>query len=166
MDEFDRLADLESEIYRQAAEAGHKQGRLEGFANGETLGHTKGVALASEVGFYLGTLESILQASEAIEGIKSASNGDSSARSTSGDSKQEGLLSDKIRKSIDLIRSLAIKFDATSALDPAVAEELYTIRSKFKQICSQLGLKMRFTGSTFDKVGEDQLSPGMTPIDF
>lgn len=166
MDEFDRLADLEAEIYRQGALTGNALGRAEGFAEGETLGHSKGYALASEVGFYLGTLEAILKTCEVLELDNTSSKEEIGSTDSASMAKNSVILTEKLKKTIESVRALALVLDEEGVLKADVTDELHTIRSKFKLICTQLGLKMRFTGTTVDKVAEDQIPAGMPSVEF
>lgn len=166
MDEFDRLADLEAEIYRQGALSGSLLGRQEGFAEGEALGHSKGFALASEIGFYLGALDSVQLLCEAIESRSTAESVDSTGSKTSNTEPSVRVLSDKLRKTIESLRTLALNLDEEDVLKPDVTDELHNIRSKFKLITTQLGLKLRFTGTTVDKLAEDQIPAGLPSVEF
>lgn len=166
MDEFDRLADLEAEIYRQGALTGSLLGRQEGFAEGESLGHSKGFALASEIGFYLGSLDSVLHLCTALEQGSPASTSSNTDSESLPAEPPKQILSDKIRKTMDSLRNLALKLNEDGVLKADVTDELHNIRSKFKLICTQLGLKIRFTGTTVDKLAEDQIPAGLPSVEF
>ena len=166
MDEFDRVAHLEDHFFRQGVDAGLKVGRMEGFVEGEKMGYGKGYSLAAEVGFYLGVLDLLSSLSGSSEAQKSSVNASISTSSGENLVQEDVLGLKKVRKTLEAIRVNAEQFDDEQTLRLEVLEDLHTIRSKFKLLSSQLGLKMRFTGTTVDKTSEDQVPAGMPSVDF
>lgn len=170
VNELDDLVDLEGHYYRQGVLEGSEVGRQEGIEEGMELGYAKGFALASEIGFYVGVID-MLQA------CQSGPNSDNQAlQSTStSDGHSEGSekplvavmeLTEKLRKAAEALRTLALDLDENGSLKFEVLEQLHHVRSKFKLICAQLGLKLKFTGTTVDKVAEDELPQGMPSVEF
>jgi hypothetical protein len=168
-DDFDFVADLEGQYYRQGEQEGALVGRLQGLEEGKKLGYSKGFSLASEVGFYLGVIDMVSCLSVPQEGTTSASNTSepsSSMDSEAEDSVKGSLLSEKLKRSLEAVKSIATNLDESGALKVDVLEQLHNIRSKFKLLMSQLGLKIRYGGTTVDRVAEDQLPAGMPSVEF
>ena len=166
MDEFDRVADLEGEIYRRGFDNGAKVGRSEGLVEGEQMGWSKGFALASEVGFYLGVLDMLFSIAGASEATQVSSSASETSANSGLEAKDACFMSAKTRKSLESLKSMALLLDENGVLKMEVMEQLHTIRSKFKLVCAQLGLKLRYTGTTIDKVAETELPAGIPSVDF
>lgn len=166
MDEFDRIADLEGHFFQQGIESGLKIGRVEGFMEGEKMGYTKGYSLAAEVGFYLGILDVLSSVSGSSVVELHSENTSTAPPSGEFVGREDVLGMNKVKKTLEAIRTHAEQFDDEKTLKVEVLEDLHTIRSKFKLLSSQMGLKMRYTGTTVDKTAEDQVPAGMPSVEF
>lgn len=166
MDDFDRVVDLEGEFYRQGVAAGIEAGLKEGLEEGERMGFSKGFALASEVGFYLGVLDTLLLLSGGLESNNTGTEGVELDAKSPRESEEGSFISEKTRRTLENLKSLALLLDENGTLQIEVMEQLHTIRSKFKLICAQMGLKLKYSGTTIDKVAEAELPAGIPSVDF
>ena len=160
------MSDLEAHSFQHGVDTGLKIGRNEGFEEGEKMGYAKGYALAAEVGFYLGALDMLSGLSDVAK-RHTDTVATSNAQSIEEPIAQHDPIGmEKIKRTLEAIRSHAHQFTDEGTLKLSVLEDLHTIRSKFKLVCSQMGMKLRFTGTTVDKVSSEQVPAGMPSVDF
>ncbi|XP_045195550.2 protein LTO1 homolog [Mercenaria mercenaria] len=109
-------------------EHGRQVGRNQGQAEGNRLGWEKGAAIGSEVGFYAGFAKSLLEEMLNKE-----------------DSKP------RVVKTLERIVKAAEDFPLSDPLHPDLQNKLEEIRTKFKQVCAQLGIKQEASSSSENK---------------
>ncbi|WAR07253.1 LTO1-like protein [Mya arenaria] len=104
----------QAEGYKEGVEVGSRQGELEG----NRLGWEKGAAIGSEVGFYAGFAQSLLEEMKKGE-----------------DSKP------RVISALEKMLTVSKEFPLTDPQNPDLQVQLEAVRTKFKQVCSLLGMK-------------------------
>ncbi|XP_060603317.1 protein LTO1 homolog [Ruditapes philippinarum] len=106
-------------------EQGKSVGRNQGKTEGNRLGWEKGAAIGSEIGFYGGYARSLLEEMQ--------------------DAKP------RVVKTLERIIKAAEDFPLSDPLHPELQSKLEELRTKFKQVCSQLGIKQEAPSSSENK---------------
>ncbi|KAH3889283.1 hypothetical protein DPMN_013336 [Dreissena polymorpha] len=117
-DIFHNVTMSEEICHQKGFAEGKKVGEQKGLVEGQKLGWEKGAAIGSEVGFYSGFAESLLE-----------------------EMKKEPETKQRAVKTLERILSVCREFPLTEPQNPELPTRLEELRSKFKQVCSQLGIK-------------------------